>query len=336
MDIHHLIQSRYHDIDGDDEFDTVLEEIKDSTELAEVYYKLGFTYLRTYGDLEESDHFYHKALEIFKEEGLREKYILTLRDISVNNELRGEYDKALSGFENCLEMSKKIDYEYGICTSIGGIVLLHVHLNNFHNANVAKLCNECRDLAEKLDSDLLRESAVLVEALQLIFESRLKYQMKGQELLEGLMDSTFPAIKVSVTEFLLITYLEEMIRTNNVELLKLSKQLIEDVKPSMKSNLVQKLRITILESKLHMVDGDLEKTRELLEGLLEEVSGQGMNKMFVRFSDEIKTEIEGLNEEYSKWKKLIASNASFKEIMDNSAMRQYILKAKNAIINKDA
>jgi tetratricopeptide (TPR) repeat protein len=336
MDIHHLIQSRYHDIDGHDEFDRVLDDITDRKELAEIYFKLGFTYLRTYGDIDESDHFYNKALEIFEEEGLREKYILTLRDIYVNDELRGDYDNALAGFESCFEMSKEIGYEHGICISYGGIVLLHIHLKDFANTKVAELCNECKHLAEKLDSDLLRESAVLGEAVQFIFESRLKYQMKGQELLEGLMDTTFRPIKVSATEFLIISYLEEMIRTNNKELLYLSKQLIDDVKPWMKSNLVQKLRITILESKLHMIDGNLAKTKDLLEGLLEEVSGQGMKKMFVRFSDEIKSELEGLNDEYSKWKKLIATNASFKEIMDNSAMRQYILKAKNAIINKDA
>jgi rubrerythrin len=295
---------------------------------------LGYAYCRTYGDLAQSDVHYNKALEIYDNEGLREKYIMTLRDIHVNDELRGEYDKALSGFENCFEMSKEIDYEYGICTSSGGIALLYMHLDDMENLKLTELSDEIKLLAEKLDSDILRESAVLGEALFYIFESRLKYQMKGQELLEGLKDSNFPAIKNSASEFLLINYLEEMIRTNNIELLDLSKQLIEGIKPSMQHNLILKLRITILESKLHMIDGDLESTRELLEGLLDEITALGKKKMFIRFADEINTELDSLNEEYNRWRKLITDNASFKEILDKAALRQYILKAKNSMVNR--
>ena len=117
IDIHHLIQSKYHDIDGSDDFDKVLEDITDRTELAEVYFNLGSTYCCSFGDLEQSDHFYNKALEIFEEEGLREKYINTQLSINVNKELHGNYDEAIAGFESCLDMSKKIDHEYGICLS---------------------------------------------------------------------------------------------------------------------------------------------------------------------------------------------------------------------------
>jgi tetratricopeptide (TPR) repeat protein len=333
MDIHQLIQSKYHDIDGIDDFDKVLEDITDPIELAEIYYKLAYTYCRTYGDLEQSDFFYNKALEIFEEKGLRKRYIMTLRDIYVNNELRGEYDIAMTGFESCLEMSKEIDYDLGIIHAAGGIVLLHFHFDDIQNPKIADLLDEFKLLAEKLDTDLLREGVLIVTALILINESRLKHQMKGQELLEGLIDSNFPVVKGSARQFLLISYLEEMIRTNNKELLIQSKQLMDKIKPSMESSLIQKFRFTILESKLHMVDGDFEKTKELLEGLLDEITNLG-EKRFIRFIDEIKAELENLNEEYNRWRKLIANNASFKEILDQSAMRQYIIKAQNALINR--
>ena len=58
MDIHHLIQSRNHENESDDELDNVLEAITNKIELAEVYFKLGHVYCRTYGDLEQSDYYY--------------------------------------------------------------------------------------------------------------------------------------------------------------------------------------------------------------------------------------------------------------------------------------
>ena len=82
-----------------------------------------------------------------------------------------------------------------------------------------------------------------------------------------------------------------------------------------------------------MVDGDFEKTRELLEELLEEITNLG-EKRFIRFVDEIKAELDNLNEEFNRWSKLIANNASFKEILEQSAIRQYIIKAQNSLLNK--
>ena len=313
VDIHHLIQSRYSQ--SSDDFDKVLDTITDKKELAEIYYKLGYCYCRTYGDLEQSDNCYNKALLIFEENGLREKYILTLRDMYVNNELRGEYDKALNGFADCFEMSREINYEYGICIATGGIALLYLHLEDMQNPKVLELLDEVRRLAKRNDSDLLRESALIGEALTLIFEPRLKHQMRGQEILEGLIDSEFSAIKTSAIEFLLISYLEEMIRTSNKELLVASNKLIKSLIPSSRGNLIQKFRFTILESKLNMVDGDLETTKILLEELLTEISNAG-EKRFIRFIDEIKSELDNLDEEYIKWSELVSNNASFKEKLD--------------------
>ena len=85
----------------------------------------------------------------------------------------------------------------------------------------------------------------------------------------------------------------------------------------------------------HMIDGDLESTRILLEELLGDISGQGKKNMFTRFVDEIEAEITGLNEEYSRWKQLISSNASFKEIITNAELRQYILRAQGMMVKVD-
>lgn len=318
-------------------FNTIIESVSNRIELGEVYYKLGYTYCRTYGDLEKSNFYYAKALVIFDEEELKQKYILTLRDIYVNEELRGKYGEALTGFERCFEMSKEVGYDYGICISYGGITLLFLHLDDLNNPKFLAMHDEINYLAEKFDSDLLRESYLLVEALKLIFKSRLKDQMKGQNILEKLKDSNYPPIKYSANEFLLISYLNEMIQTSNKEILILAKKLIASIKSSMKNNLLIKLRITILESKLQMIDGDLESTRNLLEELLEDISGHGKDKMFTRFADEIKNEIEGLNYKYRKWRKLIKSNASFKEIIDKAELKEYIIKARTMIfkINQD-
>lgn len=287
-----------------------------------------------HGDLDQSDYYYNKPLEIFEEEELKERFIMILRDIFVNAELRGEYDKAMKGFESCFEMSKEINFEYGICLASGGIALLYVHLDDLKNPKLAELRKELRLLAEKYDSNILNESALIGEAVILIFESRLKDRMKGQELLEGLIHSSYPPIKSSANEFLLISYLEEMMQTGNKDLLKLSKQLFDTIKPSMKDNLIQKLRFTILESKLHMIDGDLGTTRELLEDLLEEITCLGKKKMFIRFIDEINVELDSLSEEYNRWSELISSNASFEELLDKAALSQYITNIKNMKINR--
>lgn len=117
-----------------------------------------------------------------------------------------------------------------------------------------------------------------------------------------------------------------MFLTENMELLPRAKELFEIIRPSMKDNLILKIRYNIVEAKLQLVNGDLEATKQRLNLVLDELNN--LKTRNVRFEDEVLRELDNLHESYEKWRTLMRKNISFEKEMKKAALEDYL---KNAI-----
>ncbi len=314
-----------------------LTEITDRAVLGDLYYKLGSIYCRTYGDIEQSDKYYIQAQTIFEEHKNRIQLIHTIRDIAVNYELKGDYDKSFKRFKQCWEMSKRAKYDLGLVLASGGLGLLHRHLRSI-DPNYAKdhifdrsLFNEMREMAAKTNSQLLRENLLLGEIIELEESSRLKDKIKSQEILEKLIDSEYPVIKATAHRFLIRNYIDEFLITKSPQLFTAIKELFENARESISSNIIIKVKITVLEAKIHLVEGNLQTSKSILIDIREELQNLKKSSVFVRLEEEINLELKNLNNQYSKWKELLKTNISFEDIMQKEEIREYILQAKELL-----
>ena len=320
-----------------------LLEIKEKTDLGDIYYQLGNIYCRSYGDIDQSDYYYDKAFSIFKELNEKKKLIHTIRDMAVNFELKGEYDRAMVEFEKCLEMSKKENYELGLVLSYGGIGLLYQHMGDQSNPRVIEITEEVKHLAKKFDSQLLYDASLLGDSLVLENSLRLKDKIKAQDILENLVDNTkYPIIQWSATRFLIKNYLLEFITTKNYELLNTVRSLINSLKQTVNpttfspisNSLIAKIRMTILESRLFMVEGDLETSRIILTEMFDELQNLKKSTVLIRLEEEITSELNNLNNEYTNWEKLMNKNASFEEMVHEMKLKEYITKAQKLLTDE--
>lgn len=154
--------------------DAFVASITSDEELAELYFQLGSVYCRSYGDLESSDFYYSKAIEMFETINKKERLIDTNRDLGVNQELRGNYDKAYELFFRCKQLSLEINYYKGYMIAFGGVALLYYHLGNVYHPRFLEIEKEFKEAAKESDNPYIVESVAIADALLSLNSNRLR------------------------------------------------------------------------------------------------------------------------------------------------------------------
>ncbi|MCE7734669.1 MAG: hypothetical protein GPJ54_07325 [Candidatus Heimdallarchaeota archaeon] len=305
---------------------------KDPLILAEGHYNLGRVYCRTFADIERSDYHYIIAENLFNKEGQMKNRIACKRDLAVNRELIGEYENAYVGFRECVDMSLEINYVYGFTIAMGGITLIHHHLNDMENPRVTQAIEDCKKFNERHPDAQLSESLVLLQSLYGNISSRLRDRIHAQESLEELIQTTKHAhTKWSGTRFLIINYIDEMLLTRSTDLLDRAKELFESLAPAAQNNFILKIRLDILEARLEMISGNLTKTKEKLEGVLEILDGISKSQVITRFVDEVEFELGQLKDQYGKWRDYLRMNVMLESEARSDELMQYIEMAQQSL-----
>lgn len=324
MDIYKLIENN--------EVESHLNTMSDVHGIAEFCRIAASMYCRGFANIEKSNQYYQKALGIYEEINDIHKIIDITRDLAVNKELVGDYEDAYKGFRRCADLSMSNNYIEGFMLACGGIAVLYLHLKDINNPRVKEITSDCQLLYEKTKHPFLSEALVLIEALEGNASDRLRDKIHAQDLLENLIANTnYPPNKWSGTRFLLINYLDEMILTKSTNLLEKSKSLFNTLRPSTKNNFILKIRLTILETKLSMISGDLSQSKKNLESVLNELERITKSRVIKRFTEEVAYELDLIKFEYAGWRELMKKNISLKDESKKDELLNYIIMAKNSI-----
>lgn len=316
-------------IEGDG-IDKYIASIESDEEVAEVLYQLGSVFCRSYGDLDSSDLYYGKAIDMFDTLDKKERVIDSTRDLAVNQELRGNYDEAYELFYKCTRMSLSAGYYRGYMIAFGGVALLYFHLGNAQHERVLEIDKEFKEAAKQNDNPYIIESIAIADGLLSMNSNRLRDLVHSQNVLEHLIETTeIPEIKFSSIHFLVTNYIKEMMLTENLELLPRAKELFNEIQPAMEDNLILKIRFNILEAKLQLVNGDLEATKGRLNLVMDELNN--LQTRNVRFEEEVLRELDGLNEYYDRWRKLVQKNISFEDEIKQAALEEYFQTARRVL-----
>lgn len=309
---------------------TAAEEFKDNFQIAESLCLVGLMH-RSRGELSHSITFLNRAYVLAKQEGYRFLESYSRHVIGVTYFYQGDYDEALSSFEQCMIIDEEDEKYDQISCSLFHMVLIslemmknrekaQIYLKKLEEMKGSEGSNKFIDLRKKLANALVLKNS-----------PRVKHKTDAQRILEEIIheeiilhDLTIYAM-VHLCELLL----DELQMYGEQEVLKEAEDLskkIHNIAQDQKSfSLV--VESLLLLSRFALIRGNITRTDTLLAQAEMITTEQDLTKLAEKVSDD-QTALQDMLE---KSEEILAKGASINERMQALKMSEYITRMKNII-----
>jgi tetratricopeptide (TPR) repeat protein len=270
--------------------------------IAEVYY--------VYGDLDNALKHQHRSMEIRKQIGNKNHIAISINEIAniyIDLDRIPEAHTLLDEGLELMEIAK----------------VLQAFIAQENPAVAKSYLEKMKMLASKRNIKIIKDTTKLAEALTLKSNVRVREKMRAQDLLQELVDEEIVEARLSVLAFLNLCdlLLDELKFSGEKivldEILKLVGNLQEKVTEWKSFKLI--VETYILQSKLALMEQDVDKSRNLLEEAENIANDQNLKNLLYR----VKEQKDSLMEDLEKWDITVKSDATLsRELI-------YIEKAKN-------
>ncbi|MHA2275454.1 MAG: tetratricopeptide repeat protein [Candidatus Kariarchaeaceae archaeon] len=277
------------------------------------------------GDLMNALEWHEKALSYRTQLPKKLEVAISLANIGTVYRDLFEYEQALEYYQAAYKIKKNL----GNKRSISRILFYIIHtavLNNNHEV-IEKYHPILKSLSTE-SNEFIRLNCRMADALILKNHKRLRQKMESEKIFSQIVEKELinPHLTLLAMKHLCEIYLDEFNLYGEEEVLNAVNELLNGIKRitediGLFSNYIVAL---ILQSKLNLLKGELDKASELLE----EAETISKENNLVKRIQEVKHEKEMFETTYKGWKDKVFTSDNIHQRMQKSEIMKYITYAQ--------
>ena len=299
------------------------EELGSKHHIALGFGNVGGIYLLK-GDLDEALKYQQQSLEMFERAGMKEDIARTLSNIGDTYRRKGESEQAITCYQRSLELNEEMQNNIQISTALCELVCIALDENEMSLAK--QHLEKLQQINARTDNPFISQRYRVANALSLKAGKRARDMFKAAEILEQLVEEDVIDHSLTVTAMIHLCdlLLSELKMTGEDGVLRrindLANQLLEIAKSQASHSLLAETYL--LQSKLALIDLDVEKAKELLVQAYDIADEKGLGKL----ASAVAHERELLSTQLQKWESILEFNPSRREMIDYTHLNGYLEK----------
>ncbi|MFX1251825.1 MAG: tetratricopeptide repeat protein [Promethearchaeota archaeon] len=301
------------------------------------FLKIGEIYSYT-GELERALEYLQQGLALFKKIRHTPTYYITLCLTRIGTIYRqqGDFEQALMYLEQSLGLQEELENRYLMSETL--FYLVSVALDKKQLDRAQRYLQHLQELNAQEDNKIIRQRYQVAEALVLKSNPRRRNQVKAEALLQQVIREEILNYELTVVALLNLSdlTLDELRISGEQEVLDEVQVLVDKLREmaEQKNSYWLLAEIYLLQSKLALLELELEGAQEFLEQALHLAQEQGLKRLVI----EITSEQASFNEQMSKWEHLIDRKAPLSERLELTQLEAQIVRIarrKMATTEKD-
>ncbi|MHA2226738.1 MAG: tetratricopeptide repeat protein [Candidatus Hodarchaeales archaeon] len=299
----------------------IYEDINNKKGIALALNNLGDVY-QLKGDLNLALEYYQESLAIYEELGISQDIAMSLSNIGELYRTKRNPDWALRYYNRSLAIYEELKNDASTATVLYELVLLALDGNEpiLAQEHLEKL----QQINERTDSRIVRHRYLIANALLLKSQKRTRHKMKAEQILAEVVEQEVVDHALTVTAMIHLCdlLLFELKMTGEEEILdevkNLTNKLLTIAKQQSSYSLLAETYI--LQSKLALLEMNIEKAQDLLDVALLNAEDKGLRNLAIKIYSEktlLETEIE-------KWKHLIKQKAPLNDRLELTRLEDLI------------
>lgn len=273
------------------------------------------------GELTKALKWHEKALTYRKLLSKKLEVAISLSNIGTVYRDLNEYDKALEYYQRAYEIKATLQNKRSQSR-----VLFYI----IHSALISQNLDIVEKYFPKLDAlshesnEFIQLNCKMGNALILKNHKRLRQKMEAEKIFSDIVNSEMinPHLTLLAMKHLCEIYLDEYKLYDEPKVFDIVVDLVDRMKRvseniGMFSNLIVAL---VLQSKLHLLTGHLDKASELLD----EAATISEEKKLIKLIQEVKNEKEVLESTFTDWKDKVQSNEDLHQRMKKIEIMKYL------------
>ncbi|UCG02894.1 MAG: tetratricopeptide repeat protein [Candidatus Heimdallarchaeota archaeon] len=302
----------------------IYEGLELKSELAAFYNNVGVIF-QIKGELDEASEYYHRSLDIAEELGDKQEIATGLGNIGDIFQYQGENEKAVSYYKKSLALFEEIGND--INTSRLLVTLIQAHDKD---TDQTFYLEKLQKIHSKEENKVINQIYRLGRAIALKSSGRIVDMAEAQQIFRKITQEE--VLYISFTGFSMLYLCESLLiefkATGNEEI-------IQDIKSVLRrfSHITEKqyshfwlAHIYWLESRLALLEFDIERSQQLLKQALAFTEEKGLRRLAMEISREQIVFIEQIN----RWEQIIEQKPSVEEVFELTQLGDLI----NRMINK--
>ena len=304
----------------------IFEEINDKKGIGLALNNLGDVY-QLKGDLNLALEYYQESLTIYEELGIKQDIALSLMNIGEMYRRKRNSDWALRYYNRSLAIYKELKNDPSSATVLYELVLLALDSNEPILAQ--EHLETLRQINERSDSKTVRHRYLIAKALLLKSQKRTRHKMKAEEILSKVVEEEVVDHSLTVTAMIHLCdlLLFELKMTGEEEILDEVKTLTQKLFSTAKEQSSHLLlaETYVLQSKLALLEMNIEKAQNLLQQALLTAEEKGLRNLAIK----IYSEKTSLDAQIEKWRHLIKQKSSINERLELTRLEDLVTRVAN-------
>ncbi|MFX0088049.1 MAG: tetratricopeptide repeat protein, partial [Candidatus Hodarchaeota archaeon] len=301
----------------------IYEDIKDKKGIALALNNLGDVY-QLKGDLNLALEYYQESLTIYENIGIKQDIAMSLGNIGEMYRKKKNPEWALKYYNRSLAIYEEMKNNSSAAKVLYELVWLALDNNNSElaQAHLEKLYQ----INERTDNKIVNQRYLIANALLLKSYKRTRHKMKAQEILSTVVEEEVVNHSLTVTAMIHLCdlLLFELKMTGEDEILdevkNLTKRLLDIAKEQSSYSLLTE--IYVLQSKLALLEMNIEKAQNLLEQALLTAEDKGLRNQAIKIYCE-KTSLEA---QIEKWRHIVTQKAPLSERLELTRLEDIITR----------
>ncbi|MFX0091385.1 MAG: tetratricopeptide repeat protein [Candidatus Hodarchaeota archaeon] len=276
----------------------------------------------TKGDLELALDYLGRSLKVFKELSNQQYIAVSLRNIGRIYQRKGELNQALDYLEQSLVLFKKLGNKLYSAGALFSLVSVAIDFSSLEQAQ--EYLKELQEISFQEDNKVINHHFRVAEALLFKTSVRARNKVKAEELLEQVVKEDVVNHEVTVVALLNLCdlLLGELRLFGDPEILDEVQNLVNRllVIAQKQNSHFLLVETYLLQSKLALVDLNLEKSQNLLMEAQRLADEKGLGKLAIKISIEYDELLKQLN----KWESFIQQQTSLNERTELANLEEYL------------
>jgi tetratricopeptide (TPR) repeat protein len=301
----------------------IYEDIEDKRGIALALNNLGDVY-QLKGDLDLALEYFQESLTLYEELGIKQDIAMALVNIGELYRTKRNLEWALRYFERGLALYEELKSEPSVAIVLYQLVLLALESNEPNLAQ--EPLKRLGQIHERTQNRIVKHRYLIANALFLKSQKRVRQKMKAEEILAQVVEEEVVDHALTVTAMIHLCdlLLFELKTTGEEEILRevkdLTKRLHEIAKEQSSHSLLTETYV--LQSKLALLEMDVNKAQDLLNVALLNAEDKGLRTLAIK----IYSEKTLLDTQIEKWKFLIKRKAPLRERLELTRLEDLITR----------
>ncbi|MFX0204990.1 MAG: tetratricopeptide repeat protein, partial [Candidatus Hodarchaeota archaeon] len=292
---------------------TIFKDIGNKKGVALALNNLGDVYSLK-GELNLALKHFQESLQIYEELGIRQDFAMSLGNIGEIYQKKGDLNQALKYYQQSLRIYEDLGNDPSASVVLSHLVWLA--LDNEDTIMARLYLQNLEQINERTNNLVINQRYRLAKALSLKMSKRARHKVKAAEILEQLTkeDITDSSLTISAMIHLCDLLLSELKATGEEEVLRevrdLTQRLLDIAKLQSSHSLL--VETYLLQSKLALIELDVERAEKLLIQALNIAEDKGLNIL----ARKVRYERESIQSQLHKWETIIKQNPSKREMIN--------------------